>query len=260
MTQTGSGRLVQSTIRSLRILEYVEERGRARLTDVAEEFDIGHSTALNHLMTLEHEGLLVKRDGEYTLGMKFLKHGVSATQSIPHIEVVRRNVLELAERLELETEFLVEEHGRVVSVIDTGYKYTRYPTADSNLNVGTYYPMTCTASGKAILAAMSDDRVEEILDEWGLPESTQYSITSRDELYEELAEIQERGYSRAKQEIVEGFDNIGTVITTPDGSIIGSITVGWPTYHFENTVPQQIIDELLDTREAIEREIATTEA
>ncbi|WP_416841405.1 IclR family transcriptional regulator [Haloferax sp. DFSO52] len=260
MTHTGSGRLVQSTIRSLRILEYVEEQGSARLTDVATEFDIGHSTALNHLATLEHEGALVKRDGKYSLGMKFVKHGVSATQSIPYIEVVRRNVLELAEHLELETEFLVEEHGRVVSVIDTGYTFTRYPTADSNLNVGTYYPMSCTASGKAMLAAMSEERVEEIVEEWGLPQSTQYSITRREDLYEELAEIQERGYSRAKQEIVEGFDNIGAVITAPDGTIIGSITVGWPTYHFEETVPQQIIDELLDTKEAIETEIETTDA
>ena len=260
MTHTGSGRLVQSTIRSLRILEYVEEQGSVRLTDVASAFDIGHSTAHNHLATLEHEGVLVKRDGRYTLGMKFLKHGVSATQSIPYIEVIRRNVLELAERLELETEFLVEEHGRVVSVIDTGYKFTKYPTADSNLSVGTYYPMTCTASGKAILAAMPDDRVEAVLDEWGLPESTQYSITSREVLYEELEQIQDRGYSRARQEIVEGFDNIGVVITAPDGTIVGSITVGWPTYHFENAVPQQIVDELLDTREAIEAEMETENA
>ncbi|WP_191967177.1 MULTISPECIES: IclR family transcriptional regulator [Haloferax] len=260
MTHTGSGRLVKSTIRSLRILEYVEEQGSVRLTDVASEFDIGHSTAHNHLVTLEHEGVLVRRDGRYSLGMKFLKHGVSATQSIPYIEVIRRNVLELAERLELEIEFLVEEHGRVVSVIDTGYKFTKYPTADSNLNVGTFYPMGCTASGKAILAAMSESDVEEVLDEWGLPESTQYSITSREVLSEELEQVRERGYSSAKQEIVEGFDNIGVVITGPDGTIIGAITVGWPSYHFETSVPHQIVDQLLHTKEAIEAEMQTTEA
>ncbi|MFC4248774.1 IclR family transcriptional regulator [Natribaculum luteum] len=260
MENTSSGRLVQSTIRSLRILEYVEKHGNARLTDIASELDIGHSTAHNHLTTLEHEGFLVKKDGKYTLGMKQLKYGMSARRNIPFIREIRRNIFEVAQQIELDTEFLVEENGRVVSVIDTGYELTKYSTIDTSLNVGKFYPMTCTASGKAILAEMTDERVEEILDMWGLPEMTSYSITSRDTLYEQLEQIRERGYSRADQEVVEGFDNIGVVLTHPDGTIIGAVTVGWPTYHFENDVPQWIIDKLLRTKESIEADIAATES
>lgn len=259
MHNTNSGRLVQSTMRSLRILEYVEKHGSARLTDIASELDIGHSTVHNHLTTLEHEGFLVKKDGKYTLGMKQLKYGMSARRNIPFIRQIRRNIFELAQQLELEIEFLIEENGRVVSIIDTGHESTKYSTIDTSLNVGKFYPMTCTASGKAILAEMTDERVEEILDTWGLPEMTSYSITSHDTLYEQLEQIREKGYSRANQEVVEGFDNIGVVITHPDGMIIGAVTVGWPTYQFENDVPQWIIDKLLRTKETIETEIAATE-
>ena len=84
-------------------------------------------------------------------------------------------------------------------------------------------------------------------------------MTDRDTLYEQLAEIRERGYSRANQEVIEGFDNIGVAITHPDGTILGAITVGWPTYHFENDVPRRIIDELLRAKEDVEAEIAATE-
>ncbi|MFC7046032.1 IclR family transcriptional regulator [Halobacteriaceae archaeon GCM10025711] len=259
MTDTNSGRPVQSTRRSLRILEFVEEHGRVRLTDIASGLDIGHSTAHNHLATLETEGLLVRNDGEYTLGMKLLKYGMSARRSIPFIEPIRRTVFELAQQLELEVEFLVEEHGRVVSIVDTGHKLTKYSTTDTHLNVGNFYPMTCTASGKAILAAMSDERVDRVLERWGLPAATPHSITDRDALYGQLAEIRERGYSRANQEVIEGFDNIGVAITHPDGTILGAITVGWPTYHFENDVPRRIIDELLRAKESVEAEIAATQ-
>lgn len=51
MTKQDSGRLVQSTRRSLPVLELIEKRGSARLIDVATELDIGDSTAHNHLAT-----------------------------------------------------------------------------------------------------------------------------------------------------------------------------------------------------------------
>ena len=108
------------------------------------------------------------------------------------------------------------------------------------------------------LRQRAHERVEEVLDTWGLPEVTPYSITDREVLYEQLAEIRERGYSSANQEVIEGFDDIGVVIKRPDGSIIGAVTVGWPTYHFESDIPQRIIHELLDTKEAIEAEIEVT--
>lgn len=260
MSDPESGRPVRSTRRSLRIIEYVHEQGSARLTDVADALDIGHSTALNHLTTLEREDVLVRTDGEYKLGMKLLKYGMAARRNIPFVQPIRRHVFELAGRLELETEFLVEEHGRVVSIMDTGHNPTKHSTTDASLSVGTFYPMTCTASGKAILAEMTDERVEEVLDTWGLPEETPYSITDREVLYEQLAEIRERGYSVTNQELIEGFDNIGATITHPDGMTLGAITVGWPTYHFEGDVSQRIVDELLETTAAVEAEIAAGDA
>lgn len=255
MTKQDSGRLVQSTRRSLQILEFIEAQGTARLTDVASELDIGYSTAHNHLATLQHEGFLVEEDGVYKLGMKLLKYGSSASRNIPYIQVIRRHIMELAERLELEIEFLVEERGRIVSIIDTGHTLTKYSTTDTNLDIGDFYPMTCTASGKAILAEMSADRVDEVLDSWGLPAATPHSITDRETLYAELEQIREQGYSRADQEVIEGFDNIGVAIEAPSGTIIGAITVGWPTYHFEDDIPQHVLNALRETKENIEAEI-----
>lgn len=259
MTKPSSGRLVQSTLRSLRVLEFVEQQGSARLTDVATGLDIGVSTAHNHLATLQHEGLLVEDDGAYKLGMRLVKYGSSASGNIPYIQVIRRHIMEYAGRLELELEFLVEERGRVISIIDTGNTLTKYSTADTNLDIGDFYPMTCTASGKAILAEMSDERVEEILDEWGLPAETPHSITDREVLYRELAEIREQGYSQADQEVIEGFNNVGVAITTPDGTIVGAVTVGWPTYQFEDEVPQHVVNTLLEMKEEIEAEVASTD-
>jgi len=53
-----------------------------------------------------------------------------------------------------------------------------------------------------------------------LPSLTENTITDEDELYEELAEIRERGYSINNQETIPGLRAIGVPIECPDGGVL----------------------------------------
>jgi DNA-binding IclR family transcriptional regulator len=111
-----------------------------------------------------------------------------------------------------------------------------------------------SASGKAMLAEWSRERIEEVLDRWGLPKETENTIQSRAELYEELKRTRKRGYSLNNQEALEGLMAVGMAITSPDGSVLGSLDVSGPPYRLSE---EQIASELRETVTQIEREIAS---
>jgi DNA-binding IclR family transcriptional regulator len=69
-----------------------------------------------------------------------------------------------------------------------------------NLTPGSRAPATCTAMGKAMLAA--DFRMaRSIVGPGPYPRRTEYSLTSYEELFTELAEIRRLGYAVDRQEL-----------------------------------------------------------
>lgn len=256
MPDENTSRLVQSSMTSLRVLEFVREKHGARLTDVAKGLDIGHSTAHNHLATLEEQGWLVEADNGYEISYRFLHYGRSTRHNTPFFRTIRRHANELSERTDLEVEFLVEENGRLMSLIDIRTNVAGYSNADDWGGVGIYYYMNNTASGKAILAEMPHERVEAILDRWGLPAQTSYSITDREVLYQQLETTRQRGYATAHQEVQEGFENAAVVVKAPEETILGAISIGWPSYLFDDGPNRSLITQLKETKQEIESEIA----
>jgi DNA-binding IclR family transcriptional regulator len=84
-----------------------------------------------------------------------------------------------------------------------------------------------------MLAHMSDERVEEILDRHGLPDQTSKSITSRDALYERLEKVKERGYAYNRGEEVPDVYAIGAPILE-DEQIRAGISIAGPAARFQD--------------------------
>ena len=250
-------RLVRSTMTSLEILEFVRNESEPRLTDIAEGLDIGHSTAHNHLVTLEEQEWLVREDWAYSLGLKFLEYGRQTRRDVPYFGTVRRLTNELSAQTSFEVEFLVEEYGRLVSIFDVIPSEAMYGNVDDEWEgVGISYNMTNTASGKAILAELPSERVDTILAKWGFSQETPYSVTNQETLFDQLETARQRGYAKANQEVHEGFENIAVAVNWPDSSVFGAISIGWPSYIFDDGIDQDVTDQLFDTKEDLEAAIA----
>jgi DNA-binding IclR family transcriptional regulator len=103
----------------------------------------------------------------------------------------------------------------------------------------------CTSLGKAILAYLPEERVDEIVDRWGLPARTADTITTREELDAELERIRERGYAQDNGERLSGLRCVAAPITDTDGVAIGAVSVAGPTSRmkgerFESEIPERV--------------------
>jgi IclR family acetate operon transcriptional repressor len=121
--------------------------------------------------------------------------------------------------------------------------------------------MHATASGKAILGEYPTYRVEEIIDQWGLPSKTSNTITSTNDLFAELDQIQKRGFAVDDEEFTDGLRSVGKAVTLPNGNVLGAFSVSGPTYRMNGPVLNEEIPEaLMDMVEHLEDEIESTGA
>lgn len=263
MPETDDQYTVDTTDLSLEILDMVSDTGGATLRDIQSELDVAKSTAHKHLQTLLTHGLLTKRGETYHVGLKCLNLGEEARNRWPGSPHIDEAIGSLTERTEEECDFVAPDRGRIITIAESYHKWAKYDdtrrgggSKDYRARTGSYYRMHATASGLAILATYSQSRVEEVIDRWGLPARTEYTITDRDQLYEELATIRERGYAIDNQGYTEGMRSVGKAVHGPTGQTIGAISVSGPTYRVDGMVlEEEIPNTLVDVVSTLEAKL-----
>lgn len=245
---------VKSLGRALKIVEYIHDHDGARLSELAEELEFARSTIYNHLTTLKQRGYLIKEANTYHLSLQFLHLGEYTRHRKPEYGLAHQRVNRLAQETNEEVDFTVPEHGRMISLY-----HSVGDQMSSGLQVGRWFHMHVTAAGKAVMAEMPEEEVEEIVDMWGLPARTDNTITELTELHEELDQVRDRGYAINDQELLDGYHSIGVAVKYPTGKTFGALAVGGPTYRIQSSLESSnLIDRLLDTVEDLEQDIAET--
>lgn len=223
------------------ILELLLANDGLTLTEITAEIGLAKSTIHRHLRTLYHREYLVEDDGRYYVSFRFLEYGKKAQYRHDAFHLAEQKVEELASETGERAQFLVKEHGQAVYVFRTKGSHA----VETDYSIGSRVPLHATASGKAILANLTEAEVDEILDWRGLPSMTENTITDRDRLFEEFEQILERGYSISKQEFVRGLNAVGTVVKDADGFVLGALTVAGPAHRLKGEFLEQTLPDLL---------------
>jgi len=227
------------------IIEALEEHEAVGVTELAEIIERPQSVVHNHLATLRELQYVVKKGTKYKLGLKFLQRGEVVRQRLPLHAEGAPAIRKLAKETEELITLIVEEHGRGVYLdVAQDNADIHYPAIP-----GTRIRLHCSATGKAILAYMSEDEVEEIIDQHGLPAQTDETITTREELYEELDAVRERGYAYDRQEFREGMRSIGAPILDESNDILGGLSIAGPTHRLagdrlETELPKKLLQSV----------------
>lgn len=250
---------LKTTETSIEILETIERLEGATVSELAGECSLAPSTVYKHLVTLQSKGYLNERDNTYYVGFRFLNLGEHARSRIEGQDLIEEAVQELTTKTDEEVDFTVEDHGRVMTILESYHKWVKYGDDGAEryrARIGSYYRMHATATGKAILASYPRERIDAIVDAWGLPARTERTVTDRNELFEELDRIAERGYAIDDQEYADGLRSVGMAINGPDGGVVGAISVSGPSYRLQGDVLRTAIpDAIRDVIADLQREL-----
>ncbi|MEE8189076.1 MAG: IclR family transcriptional regulator [Kiloniellales bacterium] len=93
---------------------------------------------------------------------------------------------------------------------------------------GSRVPLHCTSLGKLFLSKLPEAQLEKTLTTLPLKRYTENTITARDRLLAELADIRRRGYATDNQEFMSGVVCLAVPVTGPQGGLCAGIAFSAP--------------------------------
>lgn len=243
---------VQSDRTLLMVINGLQKLDGGGVTDLAEHLGYPKSTVHKHLKTLYQEGYVVKRKESYHLGFRFLTHGGYIRDHHDFCMLAIPKVRELAEETNELTLFAIKERNRGIFAYICNDKYGLTKSAP----LGTEFHLHENAAGKAVLAQLPNKEIEDIIDRVGLPTKTANTVNSRDELFERLDQIRERGYALNFQERREGIQAAAAAMYHPQTDSYGAISIAGPTNRLQKErLKKEYADVLLGSVNELEIQI-----
>ena len=208
---------VQSIDRVLDILETLSAAPQGlTLSDLAAATSLHASTAHRLLASLANRGYVRKdaENGKYRLTLRLyeISRRVSTVLNLfsaskPLLEKLSNDVKEIVH--------LVERDGNEVVYLHKFEPLLRPISITSS--VGLHNPMYCTGVGKAILATLPGDELEDIWTHSNVQKLTDKTITDLEELRSQLVEVRANGYAIDDEENELGVRCVAVAIPGPDG-------------------------------------------
>ncbi|MEO3875043.1 IclR family transcriptional regulator [Nonomuraea sp. B12E4] len=161
-----------------------------------------------------------------------------ATPYLAHLYEITRETVQLAVLDGLDVVYIQKISGRASTKLNT--------------RIGGRMPLTCTGSGKVLLAFSGPAFLERVLGERGFARRTANSITDRPALEHELGEIRLRKYAVDRAEFQNGAASVAVPIFARS-AVVAAATVSAPV---ERLSVVSLVPALHATAAAISREIA----
>ncbi|MFT4217478.1 MAG: IclR family transcriptional regulator [Micropruina sp.] len=190
---------VPALTRAMTIVDLLAGAGQGGLTvtDIASRTGIAKSTTALLCSVLEDEGMARRYDGRYRLGRRFVALAADYLASVDHLEEFYAEVRRLP-ILSREAARLGLLDGTEVIYL-ARYEATGRPRRTTG-TLGDRFPASITASGKAMLATLPAEAVEDRFRGKLLPRYTERSIQSLPDLLRDLDAARERGYAIDEEE------------------------------------------------------------
>jgi len=252
-TKNAPNRPVKSVETAFGIIEAIQDENGASVTELAQNLGMSQGTVHSHLSTLKDRGYVVKDEGgDYRIGLTFLNHGMHAKRNFEHRNIHLRSVLDqLAAETSEVAWFVTKQQGYGIYLERSAGEHS-VPTPS---RIGMSRQLHSTATGKAILAHMPEERVHEIFESYDVKQFTDHTISDIDNLLKELETVREQGVAFNEEELIRGLRAVAAPIIV-DGDIRGSVGVSGPTNRMRGErFRQEIPNLVLGTVNEIELKI-----
>jgi DNA-binding IclR family transcriptional regulator len=245
--------LIQSVERAALILKVLAS-GPRRLgvSEIADRLGLTRPTVHALLQTLQAHGFVeqVRDSDKYQLGAGLLQLG----NSYLDLNELRARALVHAERLASRADAAVRVgvlHGDSIVVV---HHVFRPDSTLQILEVGAELPVHASALGKAVLAFLPRNSVDDLLSD-PLSRLTSRTLTP-DALRNELNQVREHGWARERNESILGESSIASPIFDHSGHAVGAIGVFGDTDRIIPRTPTKALTTAVtDAARAISREL-----
>jgi DNA-binding IclR family transcriptional regulator len=235
---------VKSLSKALKLLKFfTAEHPERGITELSELSGLVKSNVHNMVKTFEWAGFLEKNpvSNKYRLGMRVLQ--LSNTLYASHD--LRRLVYPYLVKLcnySRETIYLATQSENEVLYIDSLFPVGVTPGCSA---IGLKAPLYCTGIGKAILANLPENEVDQIVACEKI-KFTPYTIVDPQLLGEELAQIRAQGYAVDNMEHEYGISCIAAPLKNMGGKTVAAISISGPSLRFSNAKIQEYSQLLLE--------------
>jgi len=235
---------IASVDNALRLLMLFREQARVRLSEASEHLGVAHSTAHRLLAMLAYHGFVrQERDSRaYVAGPALVEIGLAAIRQMD-IRLHARPVLEGLAASFAETAHLAVLEGATVRYLDAVESSRALRVA---ARTGAALPASCTASGKAMLAALPETEVVALFAGEALPALTKRSVTNLEDLLAELRETRGRGYALNTEESEDGVASVAVPILGRKDAPAAALVVSAPVTRLDIESAERIATRLRD--------------
>src|SRR5919109_4065587 len=201
---------VQSLDRALRILAIVAEGDGLSLSEVAGRSGLPPSTAYRMLTTLASHGMVefAEQQQLWSIGVEAYRIGSAFLRSRKLVDRARSVMQVLMEQTGETANLGVAEDDCVVFVSQV----ETHQAIRAFFRPGTRSPFHASGIGKAILAHLSPNRLEAIVEKTGLESFTGNTLSLRSKLKADLETIRARGWSVDDEERYPGMRCVAAAI------------------------------------------------
>ncbi len=210
--------------KALALLDIIAEVGRPiRFTDLLPLSPHPKATLYRLLQTLTNQGMLSYNveTQQYGLGMRLVRLAHGAWQQFSLAPLARPIIEDLSRTLAHTVHLAQLDNGQVLYVD----KRNAADPIEMYSQAGKVGPAYCTGVGKAMLAFLDDDALQHAIDRQAFNSFTTFTLSTPEDLREELGHIRERGYAFDREEHEPTIICIAVPILSAGGQVMGGLSV-----------------------------------
>ena len=221
------GGQVQSLCRALSILNIIADDDHGMtMTDISQRAKLPLSTTHRLLTTLQHERY-VRFDGEQSLwkmGVQAFIIGNAFVRSREIIATSRPFMMALMEKSGETTNLAVADQGECIYLAQVECRQMMRVQAKP----GSRVPIHSSAVGKAIMAAMPEDKGRKFIQMREFERATDKTVIDQAKLFREIEEVRASGYARDDEEHCVGLRCVASVIYDEFGNPMAAVSLSGP--------------------------------
>lgn len=253
------GRLRPSTVSSvdnaLTLLAELRDRSSLSVTEGAQLLGVAPSTAHRLLTTLLAHDFVAQEPStrRYRTGPRLLEIALSSLGTMDMRQVAWSHLVALAAEVR-ETASLLVLEGNQVRFLDSAEGPELVRVAN---RTGDVLPAHLTSAGKVMLAALPEPELLRAYPDARIP-ATGEGVMSREELFDELAQVRRDGYATSFERSAAGLSAVAVPITDLTGSPMAAIAVSVPAVRLDERRVREIAGVARRHTRRIEEELHAT--